>query len=179
MKKLLIVPALLLSLVSAPALAQATTTAPATKQTQTSPVQLVLNDFAVTSVRGANGQSTERLNPDASRARPGDIIQYEVSAKNVTRTNVTNVRPSLPVPAGTVFLASSGGTGNVTTEYSFDGGKTFGQAPLFKTVTVQENGKSVTKRVQVQPSEYTNVRWNIGTLSPNETHKMTVRVRVR
>lgn len=179
MNKVLLLPALLLSLGVAPAVAQTNNTAPATQQARQSPVQLVLNDFLVTTLRGADGKETERLNPDASRVRPGDVIQYDLSAKNVGRTSLGNVRPSLPVPAGTVFVASSGGTAGATTEYSFDGGKTFGQAPLFKTVTVTENGRSVTKRVQVQPSEYTNVRWNIGTLTPNQTHKMTLRVRVR
>ncbi|MDO4262684.1 MAG: hypothetical protein Q4C67_00630 [Deinococcus sp.] len=183
MKKFLLIPALLLGLGIAPALAQGTaapaTTAARQVQTQPNPVQLVLNDFLVTSVRGAGGEVAERLNPDASRVRPGDMIQYDLDAKNVSRTPLTNVRPSLPVPAGTVFVASSGGTGNVVTEYSFDGGKTFGKAPLFRNVTVTENGKAVTRRVQVQPSEYTNVRWNVGTLAAGQTHKMTLRVRVR
>ena len=102
-----------------------------------------------------------------------------MTAKNVSRSAITNVRPTLAVPAGTVFVASSGGIGNAITEYSIDGGKTFGKAPLFKTVTVQENGKSVTKRVQVDPSEYTNVRWNLSSLRPDQSHKMTLRVRVR
>ncbi|ADY25242.1 conserved repeat domain protein [Deinococcus proteolyticus MRP] len=179
MKKFLLIPALLG--LGVPALAQ-TASAPATtsaQQTQQSPVQLVLNDFLVTNVRGADGKPSERLNPDASRVRPGDMIQYDLSAKNVGRTPLNNVRPSLPVPAGTVFVASSGGTGNAVTEYSFDGGKTFGKAPLFRNVTVTENGKAVTRRVQVQPSEYTNVRWNLGALAPGQTHKMTLRVRVR
>lgn len=181
MKNILLIPALLLGLGVAPVLAQTQTAAPAAtaQQTQQSPVQLLLNDYLVTSVRGADGKVTERLNPDASRVRPGDVIQYEVTAKNVSRAPLNNVAPSLPVPAGTVFVASSGGLGNVRTEYSFDGGKTFGRAPLFRTVTVTENGKSVTRRVQVQPSEYTNVRWNVPTLTPNQTYKMTLRVRVR
>ncbi|GHG02117.1 hypothetical protein GCM10017783_12950 [Deinococcus piscis] len=179
MKAFLFIPALLLGLGFAPALAQKTASAPATQQTQQSPVQLVLNDFLVTSVRGADGKTTERLNPDASRVRPGDVIHYDLAARNVSRAPLGNVRPSLPVPAGTVFVASSGGTGNVVTEYSFDGGKTFGKAPLFRSVTVTENGKAVTRRVQVQPSEYTHVRWNLGTLAPGQTHKMALRVRVR
>lgn len=180
MKNILLIPALLLSIAAAPVLAQtAPATAPAASQTQTNPVQLVLNDFVVTKVRDAAGKETERLNPDASRARPGDIIQYEITAKNTLRTPITDLRPVLAVPAGTVFVASAGGVGNIGTEYSIDGGKTFGKAPLFKTVTVQENGKSVTKRVEVQPSEYTNVRWNVSQLKANETQKLTLRVRVR
>ena len=180
MKKLLLVPALLLGLSAAPvALAQtaATASAPAARQTQ--PIQAILEDFLVMSVRGANGRTTEQLNPDASRAKRGDVIQYEVTVKNTLKTPATAVRPTLRVPAGTVFVASSGGTGNVVTEYSFDGGKTFGKAPLFKTVTVTENGKQVSRRVQVKPTEYTNVRWNLGSLGPGQTHKMTLRVRVR
>ncbi|MFC6618498.1 hypothetical protein [Deinococcus radiophilus] len=171
--------AALLTLSALPALAQTTASAGTTTQTaqatQTSPLQLVLNDYLVTSVRGVGGRVTERLNPDATRARPGDVIQYEVSAKNTSQRTLQHARPVLAVPAGTVFVASAGGSQNVTTEYSFDGGKTFGAAPLFKTVVV--NGTS--QRVQVQPSEYTNVRWTVARLAPGEAYKMVLRVRVR
>ncbi len=177
--KFLTIPALLLSLGAAPVLAQgaASAAAPAAQQTQDqkSPVSLVLTQQLVTTVRGADGKTTERLNPDASRVRPGDIIEYGLTAKNITRDPVTGVLPMLPVPAGATFVSAAGGTG---TEYSYDGGKTYGKAPLYKTVTVQENGKAVTKKVEVKPSEYTNVRWNVGTLRAGQQQKLSLRVRV-
>ena len=76
--------------------------------------------------------------------------------------------------ADTVFCTVAG----VTTLYSVDG-KTFGPAPLKKTVTVTENGRSVLKEVEVKPSEYTTVRWTVPELGVDQTLKLGYRIQVK
>ena len=41
-----------------------------------------------------------------------------------------------------------------------------------KTIAVTENGQLVQKRVEVKPSEYTNVRWVLPTLAAGEALKL-------
>lgn len=180
MKKLLLIPALLLGL-AAPVTAQAQTqTTQTADQKQQAPLELRLEDFIVTEVTSPEGKIVEKLIPDASTVLPNQVIQYELTAENHLKQPLTGVKPTLAVPDSTIFVASStNGADNIVTEYSYDGGKTFGTAPLFKTVTVTENGKTVTKKVKVQPYEYTNVRWNLGKLKGDAQQKLILRVRVR
>ena len=63
--------------------------------------------------------------------------------------------------------------------FSRDGGKTFGQAPLKKLVTVTEDGKTVQREVVVPPAEYTAVRWVVSALKPDTTLKLGFRVKVK
>lgn len=144
----------------------------------TSPVDLKLVMSLVRTVT-VDGKVTEQLSPNPKTVLPGNVVSQVVTVNNVTGKTLQNVPVTLPVPKNTQYLAPEAGQPSVRTEYSIDQGKTFAQAPLKKTVTVTENGRSVRKDVDVKPSEYTSVRWIIPELGANQTLKLGYRIQVK
>ncbi|GHF52131.1 putative repeat protein (TIGR01451 family) [Deinococcus metalli] len=142
------------------------------------PVVLNLALFAVHTVK-ADGKTTEQLVPSPGNVLPGDVLSQIVTVKNTGSKAVLNFPVTLPVPKNTVYLAPESGLASLRTEYSVDGGKTFAPAPLMKTVTVTENGKSVSKQVEVKPSEYTAVRWYVTELAAQSALKLGYRIQVK
>lgn len=144
-----------------------------------SPLMLIYDQVLIQTVT-QNGKPTEKRTPGVTRVRPGEVLAQTVVVRNTSARPLTNVAVRLPVPAGMVYLAPDGPVpAGVRTEYSIDGGKTFAPAPLKRTVTVTENGKAVTREVEVQPNEYQAVRWTIGTLSAGTEQKLGFRVQVK
>ena len=144
-----------------------------------SPLRLLLTQQLVTVVT-ENGKAVEKLIPAPQSVRPGDTLTQHLTASNVGASVLKDAALTVPVPQGFVYV------GNVTpanprwiTQFSFDRGKTFGTAPLMKTIAVTENGKTVYKDVVVSPSEYTNVRWVVALIQPDETLKLGFRVKVK
>lgn len=147
-------------------------------QTQ-APLRLLLTQDLVTEVT-ENGKATEKLTPAPKAVRPGDTLTQQLTASNVGRAALRGAVLGIPVPRGTVYLGGATPTnGRWTTQFSRDGGKTFAVAPLKKTIAVTENGKTTQKEVVVPPSEYTNVRWVVSAVQPNETLKLGFRVKVQ
>ena len=145
-------------------------------QVAPSPLKLVLTQALVqTTTQG--GKSTETLLPQPAGVVPGAVLEQAVTATNTLGKPMANVAVNLPVPAGTRYLAALG-SGAAKALFSFDKGKTYGAAPLHRTVTVTENGKSVQKEVEVAPGEYTNVRWTVPQLAAGSSLKLGFRVRV-
>ncbi|SEJ44026.1 hypothetical protein SAMN04488058_10836 [Deinococcus reticulitermitis] len=144
-----------------------------------SPLALNLTQSLIQTVQ-EGGKATEKRTPGYTRVRPGDLLAQNVTARNVSARTLANVAVKLPVPAGHVYVSPDGtaATG-VRTEYSIDGGKTFAPAPLKKKVTVTENGKAVTKEIEVKPNEYDAVRWTIATLPAGTEKTLGFRVQVK
>ncbi|WP_309572888.1 hypothetical protein [Deinococcus sp.] len=126
-----------------------------------------------------NGKVTEQTVANPRSVFPGDVISQVVTVKNNTGRAIQNVPVRLPVPLSTTYLAAEQGLNVARTEYSIDGGKTFAAAPLMKTVIVTENGKAISKQVEVKPSEYTGVRWVLAELPAGHSTKLGYRVQVR
>lgn len=124
-----------------------------------------------------NGKKVETLKPGVKSALPGDIFEDTDTLTNTGQQTISNVNVDLKVTPG-VYVSSSATRSDVRTLFSADKGKTYAAAPLKKTVTVQENGRTVTREVEVKPSEYTNVRFVVPSLKPNEIVKATLRFRV-
>ncbi|GGS01904.1 hypothetical protein [Deinococcus sedimenti] len=143
-----------------------------------SPVSLNLVMSLVKTIK-VNGKDTEQLTPNPKNVLPGDVISQVVTVRNTSGKTVRQLPLTLPVPKDTRYLAPESGLNDATVQYSIDGGKTFASAPLKKTVTVTENGRSVTREVTVNPSEYTTVRWTIAELGVNDTLKLGYRIQVR
>lgn len=143
-----------------------------------SPVVLNLTMFAVKTVT-VNGKATEQLSANPGNVLPGDVLSQVVTVRNTGSKAVPNLPVTLPVPKNTVYLAPEAGLEGARTEYSIDGGKTFAPAPLKKSVTVTENGKSVTKEVEVKPTEYTAVRWFVSELGAGKAVKLGYRIQVK
>lgn len=144
-------------------------------QAQQQPATIVMQEHRVVT-QIVNGKSVEKLVPSNGTVTPGTILQYTARVTNNTKGPLSNLGINNAVPKGTVFISSGvNGANNIATQFSIDAGKTFGAAPLFKTVIV--NGKS--QRVQVNPSEYQAVRWNIAKLDAGKTQDLVLRVRIR
>ncbi len=125
-----------------------------------------------------DGKAVESVVAAPKTVLPGDILREEVTVVNMAGKVVRSPIISVPVPQGTVYAGSATPSGDRwNTQYSIDGGKSYAATPM-KTVTVTENGKSVSKQVAAAPREYTNVRWMIGQLNLAETLKLSFRVRV-
>lgn len=145
---------------------------------QASPLKLELSQSLVQTVK-EGGKASEKLLPVPGGVRPGDLLQNDLLVTNTGKTELRDVRPQLQLDRGVLYLSQSGAPEGTLVEFSLDGGKTFGVAPLKRRVTVTENGKSVTREVEVSPSEYTTIRWTLPHLDPAQSLKLSVRLRVR
>lgn len=144
-----------------------------------SPLTVNLTQSLIRTVT-ANGKSTEQRVPSPASVRPGDVLAQTLTARNTGTVALRDVRVQLPVPPNTVYLAPDGAPEvGARAEYSIDGGKTFAPAPLRKKVTVTENGKAVTREVEVRPSEYQAVRWTLGTLGAGAQQNLGFRIQVK
>jgi len=125
-----------------------------------------------------DGKTVENVIASPKTVLPGDVLREEVTVVNVSGKVVRNPVISVPVPKGTVYAGSATPSGERwNTQYSTDLGKSYAATPM-KTVTVTENGKSVTRQVAAPVTEYTNVRWVIAQLAAEESLKLSFRVRV-
>lgn len=143
------------------------------------PLRLTLSQDLVTTVT-ENGRSVEKLTPAPRTVQPGDTLTQSLSASNVGKAALKGAALNLPVPRGTTYAGgATPASARWVTQFSFDGGRTYAAAPLKKTISVVENGVAVRREVVVPPSEYTNVRWIVGDIKPDETLKLGFRVKVK
>ena len=148
----------------------------AAQQTAAPTVKVTLTQDQIKTAT-VDGKAVDTVIASPKTVLPGDILREEVTVANVSGKPVKSPVISVPVPKGTVFAGSATpGNDRWNTLYSIDG-KNYAATPM-KTVTVTENGKSVTKQVAAATTEYTNVRWLIGQLGADETLKLSFRVRV-
>ncbi len=140
-------------------------------------VKLTLDQDLIRTVQKDGKAAEERVNAPSS-VLPGAVLIEEVTAQNVSGKLLTKLRLGIPVPQGTQFAGSVTPTNERwTTQFTaLCAGKAldYAEAPLKCTETV--DGKSVTR--DIKPSEYTNVRWLLGTLKADETLKLSFRVKV-
>lgn len=120
------------------------------------PVSVGLEIFVVSEVEGQ-----ERLTA-ATTARPGQIVEYRLSARNNGDTTLPAgaVIITGPIPDGTTFVANTAtpSSERVLTEFSING-ETYGEPPLIvETDTAQ--------RSVADPSLYRSIRWTL--LEPME-----------
>ena len=171
MKKLMTVVALMGTVAMAQQAAQ-----PAVKTAQAAvKVTLAQDQIKASTV---DGKTVESVIASPKTVLPGDVLREEVTVVNVSGKVVKSPVISVPVPKGTVYAGSATPSGERwNTQYSIDLGKSYAATPM-KTVTVTENGKSVTKQVAAPVTEYTNVRWVITQLVAEESLKLSFRVRV-
>ncbi|WP_216320798.1 hypothetical protein [Deinococcus aestuarii] len=119
------------------------------------------------------GKSAERLEAVAT-TRPGDLLQassvFSLSGKE------KGARFTVPVPANTTFVPGSvRASAGVRVTYALNPAGPFSATPL-KTITVQENGKAVTKEVPAPQNEYRAVRYDLTGLSGTVTVGHRIRV---
>ncbi|AZI41542.1 hypothetical protein EHF33_01210 [Deinococcus psychrotolerans] len=142
-----------------------------------SPVKLTLDQDLIRTVQKDGKAAEERVSAPSS-VLPGAVLIEEVTAQNVSGKVLNKIRVGVPIPQGTQFLGSvTPSNDRWTTQFTAAcAGKAlaYAEAPLKCTETVE--GKSVTR--EIKSSEYTNVRWLLDTLKPDETLKLSFRVKV-
>jgi uncharacterized repeat protein (TIGR01451 family) len=119
-------------------------------------------------VRAADG--TESFVP-AEAAKPGDVIEYVATYRNKTRSGVTKVEATLPIPANTEYVPGSAKPANA--KASVDA-RAFGDMPLVRKVV--RDGRSIEEQVPVR--EYRYLRWFPGELGGEKSVSFSARVRV-
>ncbi len=107
----------------------------------------------------------------ASKAKPGDMIEYDVVYSNPGKP-VSGVLATLPVPAGMEYVASSAVPKNALA--SLDG-KAFAPIPLKRKVTLND-GKLVERSVPY--TEYRFLQWKLGDMANKASAKVSARMRV-
>lgn len=109
----------------------------------------------------------------AAEAKPGDVLEYRATYKNVSKAPLRSVMATLPVPATGVelMLNSAVPTG---VEASIEGTQ-FAPIPLKRLVKMTDG----THRQQLVPAvEYRFLRWPLGDLPAGASKTVSARVRV-
>jgi uncharacterized repeat protein (TIGR01451 family) len=113
----------------------------------------------------------------ASRAQPGETVEYRLKAVNAGNATISNLNVDLPVPRETVYLdGTASGPNNATLLASFDAKRSFSQLPLKRKII--KDGKA--SEELVKSSEFTNLRWAIkGAIPSGATLEFKARVKVK
>ena len=119
-------------------------------------------------------ENKEVLVPIPKSVNPGDIIEYQITAKNTSKEVLRNVEIKALIPKGTEYIQKSA-TPTPKPLFSIDGGKTYSHEPI--KYKVKENGKIVEK--VATPDMYTNIKWILPSLSPLEEVKLRYKVKVK
>jgi uncharacterized repeat protein (TIGR01451 family) len=124
---------------------------------QSNEVSIRTEIFVISQITGADGAVTEEAKP-ATTARPGQIVEYRLVARNETDTTLPagTVVITGPVPSGTTFVPDSATpkSERILTEYSADGTNfTDADSPILSG--------SGDNRTVVDPTAYQAVRWTL------------------
>lgn len=139
--------------------------APAAAQ-QSDPIETRLEARKV--VAAADGKESFAA---AEAARPGDVIEYTATYRNVGKQPVRNLEATLPIPANTELVAASAVP--AATRASTDA-RNFDAFPLKRKV--KRAGVDVEEPLPL--SEYRALRWTAGDLAPGRSVSFRARVRV-
>jgi hypothetical protein len=121
-------------------------------------------------IRAADGKEQFAA---ASEAKPGDVLEYRATYKNVSTKPLHAVMATLPVPAaGVEYLMNSAVPAGA--EASINGAQ-FAPAPL-KRLVQQSDGKP--QQQLVPAAEYRFLRWPLGDLPAGASKTVSARVRV-
>lgn len=131
-------------------------------------IQVETAAFKEVATTAADGTVSTKLLP-VDRVVPGDTVVYEIRYANKGDKPATDVAVNNPVPAEVAFVEAV----DAPTVVSVDRGKHF--AALADLRVEETDGSSR----PAQPSDVTNLRWTIATLSPGGSGKIVYRVKVK
>lgn len=160
--------AVLLAVGILPVMAQTAVKAPGPGAASTaakSAVQVELTQARV--VKGADGK--EQL-LDASSVKPGDILEYRATYKNISDKPVQGVVATLPIPEGLEYLPTSAKPGAKLVQAATKEA-VYAAEPLNRVVA----GKSV----PVPYAEYRSLRWSLGQLPAGGEAAVSARAKVQ
>lgn len=109
----------------------------------------------------------------AEVAPPGGVVEYRAQYANAGSTPARDVLATIPIPAGTEFVAKSAvpAAGVLA---SLDG-TTFQPVPLKRLVKLADGTEELR---EVPASEYRYLRWTLGSIDGGKTRTVRARVRV-
>ena len=149
-------------------------------------LSLRLDSYQVITVKDEQGKVTERLVP-AAEVKPGDILEWVLTAKNTSGKPLKNVALTIPIPPETFYIAGTAKLLRYQLDerellvhplFSYDGVR-FSPPPLKKKVKMREGDRIVEKEVVVPPEQYTHARWVLPELPPGKEVSVSLRTRVR
>lgn len=109
----------------------------------------------------------------ASQARPGDVLQYRATYRNVSDKLLRGVMATLPVPtSGVEYLIDSATPAGA--EASTNGAH-YAPIPLKRLVKLPDGRH---QQQLVPPAEYRFLRWPLGDLPAGASKTVSARVRV-
>jgi uncharacterized repeat protein (TIGR01451 family) len=108
----------------------------------------------------------------ADKAKPGEILEYQLTYYNQGQAKVSKLQATLPIPPGTEYLMGSAKPAEA--QASLDG-KKFEVMPLKRTLN-NADGKG--KAVQVPFAEYRYLRWILPELPTGQSLVLKARVKV-
>lgn len=109
----------------------------------------------------------------AAQAHPGDVVEYRATYSNSGASGVGQLLATIPVPVGTVYVASSAKPESGV-QASADGVH-FAPMPLMHMVK-DAGGKQVQKPVPL--SDYRALQWQVATLAAHADVTTSLRVRI-
>lgn len=131
------------------------------------PINISYQAFIVSQVTAEDGTTEERLT-ESETARPGQVVEYRVTAVNQDPTTLPAGTVSVvgPIPEGTSYVDGSATptSSQVFTEFSADA-QTFSEPPVLSGETA------------VDPADYVAVRWTLQIpLEPQQEVRFVYRV---
>lgn len=130
-------------------------------------VKVVLTASKIVLVNGVEERQS------ADKAKPGDIIEYIAEYRNTSKTPVSNVVATLPVPSGMEYIPE---TADPTPVLASTDEHNYAPVPL-KRMVRGADGKMVEQ--QVPYSEYRSLRWKLGDLGGEASKSVKARMKVR
>lgn len=98
---------------------------------------------------------------DTSNTKPGDVLEYKIDYKNVSKQPVLNVEITGPIPSETRIRQSSIEVPDGSTwKVSIDGGATYHFLPIYEEI--MKDGKPT--KVKVPSSRWTHIRCRVPSL---------------
>ena len=139
----------------------------ATIQTQAD--DLVINLVAHRVEQKADGSESLQ---SATKAKPGDTLEYTAHYKNQSPGPISNLQPTLPIPQGMEYISASARPAPVAA--SLDG-KSFSVIPIKRKVKLAD-GRF--QEQEVPATEYRALKWSVKELSAGKVAILSARVRL-
>jgi len=108
----------------------------------------------------------------AKQAKPGDILEYVAVYQNNTSHDVSNLKGTLPIPEGMIYVAGSERPRHALA--SLDG-VNYKPMPLMRRV---KQADGTWKQVKVPLGEYRFLRWDLGVLNAEKSKQVSARMQV-
>jgi uncharacterized repeat protein (TIGR01451 family) len=117
----------------------------------------------------------ERVPVEASR--PGDVVVYTITYRNLAKTAISDASIIDPIPAGTVYVLASAEGADTQVTCSVDGGRAYQEPPVMARVKAPDGTE---KSMPVPADRYTHIKWMVkNPVPPGASGQVSMKVTVR